>query len=127
MTWIVFLGGFSLKTSEMSSVSSSSSFDGTSASEIFLRSLLGATGMETFQRVSWSASTSLKSLDFFSLMRSLRRATVLVGSMSISKEVLSPSTRQNRVRRLSAIVLRSIKGKERWEKESGTVKRVKDV
>lgn len=63
-------------------------------------------GIETRQMVSLSASTTLKSLVFLILMRSLSSPIVIMVEVEIGKalEVVSPSMRQNRLRRLSVIV-----------------------
>lgn len=64
-------------------------------------------GMETRQRVSWSAVMSSNAGVCFPLISSLSPAMLLVGEILISKALDdgSPSTRQNKVTRLSAMVL----------------------
>ena len=69
-------------------------------------------GMETCQRVSLSAAMSSNSGVFLALIASLRSSTVFDNGMSLIEKAFdaeSPSTRHHRVRRLSAMVLRSIK------------------
>ncbi|KAI8358379.1 hypothetical protein B0O80DRAFT_444612 [Mortierella sp. GBAus27b] len=70
-------------------------------------SSLSVIAMQTFQRVSWLASTSLNWLVFSALISFLSSPTVLADEAETGKalSVASPSTRQNRVSCLSVKVL----------------------
>ena len=67
-----------------------------------------------------------EALVFSALMSFLRSSTVSFEGILIEKalDVASPLTRQNRLRRLSVMVLRSIKGKQSAEKKVGVVEKV---
>jgi len=118
MMWTVSSGGSSGKALERR-VAGPSFFFSSKLSSKMGTSSSSVIATETCQRVSLFASTSLKSMVFLALMRSLSSPTVVVVEVEIGKalDVASPSTRQNRMRGLSAIVLRGSMREEEKKRE----------